>query len=131
MAVQRPRRRGRPWRPLLAALGQGFSLLHSVAQPVFKGGCVSTPHDGGGCTVRAQLWQRSWWFLLAAPVQGAQRAAVGGAAGAQGQRRARVRCAARRVRDGGHAVGYSIISSEGGLSGRSLPCLVKELTCCT
>ena len=73
MAVQRPRQRGRPWRPLLAALGQGFSLLHSVAQPVFKGGGVSTPHDGGGCTVRAQLRQRSWWFLLAAPSKGRSR----------------------------------------------------------
>ena len=47
MAVQRPRQRGRPWQPLLAELGQGFGLLHSVAQPVFKGGGVSTPHDGG------------------------------------------------------------------------------------
>ena len=121
-----------------AALAASPRRAWSRIQPAALGGAA-------GVQRRRCLDAARWWWLYSegtasaavlvvsprCAVQGAQQAAVGGAAGAQGQRRARVRCAARRVRDGGHAVGYSIISSEGGLSGRSLPCLVKELTCRT
>ena len=103
---------GRPWRLLFArpaqraqraafggaASGQGWrrARVQRAAHRVLDGGhAVGVRHQQRGP-------RRP---ILAALGQEVQRAALGGAAGAWVRRRARVQRAARRVLDGGHAVG--------------------------